>query len=283
MSEGFEDSGKTLQSQKIWESMIFPKAYRLENRLFRKPVIFFVIAGSIKIEVNSSENVHPVFSHEMFMTQRDNSYVMIMQEQTHVLVCHVPMETWFIEQKWIDGLLMDEKNQPQTFFKLPQKKNIIRYLSLLYMYLKEAAYPPYFYELKRQEFFFLLFSSYQKNDLAQFLRCILSRDIQFMKIVMNNCFNAKNVQDLAKYANYSSSGFIKKFQKCFNDSPYKWMQKQKAKQIFVEITSGIKSLQEIANEYKFSSYQHFSVFCKTQLGAPPTEVLSMNRVKNAYE
>jgi AraC-like DNA-binding protein len=99
-----------------------------------------------------------------------------------------------------------------------------------------------------------------------------------MKIVMNNYYNAKNVKDLAKYANYSTSGFIKKFQKCFNDSPYEWMQKQKAKKISVEIIRGIKSLQEIASEYNFSSYQHFSVFCKAQLGSTPTEILAKSKL-----
>jgi AraC-like DNA-binding protein len=136
------------------------------------------------------------------------------------------------------------------------------------------VFPTYFFELKRQEFFYLLFNYYQKQDLARFLHCILSKDIQFEKFVMTNYSNAKNVQELAKSANYSASGFIKKFQKCFNDSPYKWMQKQKAKQISIEINRGQKSLQEIASEYKFSSYQHFSVFCKTQLGSPPKEILS---------
>jgi AraC-like DNA-binding protein len=50
------------------------------------------------------------------------------------------------------------------------------------------------------------------------------------------------------------------------------MQKQKAAKILIEINRGVKSLQEIANEYKFSSYQHFSAFCKLMFGFPPTEI-----------
>jgi AraC-like DNA-binding protein len=110
--------------------------------------------------------------------------------------------------------------------------------------------------------------------LAQFLHFIVSENVQFKEFVINNYRNVKNVQELAALANYSTSGFIKKFQKCFNDSPYGWMQKQRAKQILIEIKQGVKSLQEIAVEYKFSSYQHFSNFCKKQLGFPPTKIFN---------
>jgi AraC-like DNA-binding protein len=219
----------------------------------------------------------------MFITQNDNFYGINTLEPTQLLICHVPMEAWVVEQKWIDGLSIDKKNLPEGFFKLPVKKIISRFLSLLDLYIKESVYPPCFFELKRQELFFLLFNSYQSHELIGFLQYFLSKDMQFKIFVMDNYPFAKNVQELAKFANYSTSGFIKKFQKCFNDSPYKWMQNQKAKRISFEINRGIKSLQEISNEYKFSSYQHFSVFCKTQLGSPPTEILLKNRIKKSLD
>lgn len=89
---------------------------------------------------------------------------------------------------------------------------------------------------------------------------------------MDNYLKVNNVQELAAMANYSTSGFIKKFQKYFDDSPYHWIQKQKAKQIYMEISRKVKSLQEIATEYNFSSYQHFASFCKIHFGLPPTEI-----------
>lgn len=273
-----ENSEEVLKYQRIWESLILPKGYCLESQLFQGPVVFFIITGGVKIEINHVEE-HTVFSQEMFMAQNDIFYGITMMEQTHILICYVPVETWFIEQKWIDELVAEGADVSEEFFKLPIKRVIARYLSLLNLYLKEGIYSSYFFEIKRQELFFLLFFCYRKHDLVRFLQCILSRDMQFKKFVMDNFSNARNVRELAKYANYSTSGFIKKFQRCFNESPYKWMQKQRAKQISVEINRGIKSLQEIADEYKFSSYQHFSVFCKAQLGLSPTEILSRGRLK----
>ena len=272
--------GETSKYQKIWENLILPKGYQIERQLLVNPMIFFVMTGSVSVRINNSET-HTVLFHEMFMAQIDNSYEITMLEQTHLLICYVPAEAWFAEQKRIDDLVLQDASVSDPFFKLIVKKAVIRYLSLLDMYLKEGVYPPYFFELKRQELFFLFFFHYQKNDLAQFLQCILSKDIQFKKFVMSNYLMAKNVQDLAKLANYSTSGFIKKFQKCFNDSPYQWMQRQKAKQISLEISRGVKTLQEIANEYGFSSYQHFAVFCKSQLGSTPSEIFANYRSKKS--
>ena len=267
-----ENNSITFENQLIWESLFLPKDYHLEKQLNYDPMIFFVQTGSVCFKINGIET-HSVLSQEMVMAQIDNLYEITMLEQTHLIICHVPLEAWYTEQKWIEGLIPDDKKDfPETFFKLPVKKMILRFFSLVDHYLKDGMRIPIFYKLKREELFFLLFHYYPKNDLAQFLQCVLSKDIQFKKFVVSNYLHAGTVKELAKLANYSTSGFIKKFQRCFNDSPYKWMQKQRAKQISIDIYQGIKSLQEIANDYKFSSYQHFSVFCKAQFGASPTTI-----------
>ena len=270
-----ENIGEISKNQRIWESLFLPKDYYYEKRLLNDPVIFFIIKGSVSLVINGLEK-HTVLSHEMFMAHSDNSYEIIVLEQTHLFVCNTPLETWFAEQKNIEELIYDNKNVSDQFYKLPIKKVILHYLSLMVFYLEENLSSMVFFEIKRRELFFLLFFYYRKEELALFLQSVISKDIQFKKFVVANYLAAGNVQALAKLANYSTSGFIKKFQKCFNDSPYKWMQKQKAKHISVDINQGVKSLQEIANEYNFSSYQHFSVFCKTQLGAPPTAIFGKN-------
>jgi AraC-like DNA-binding protein len=260
-----------LQYQRVWENSILPQGYHIEKQLSCDPMIFFVITGSVRFKINNGE-AHSIFPHEMFMAQIDDSYEVTMLEPTHLIICHVPFESWYAGQKWIERLAPAENNSSDIFYKLPVKKTLTRFLALVDVYIKDGIHSPQFFENVRHELFYLLFHYYLKPELAQFLQCILSKDIQFKKFVVSNYLKAGNVEELAKLANYSTSGFIKKFQKCFNDSPYKWIQRQKAKQISIDIYNGVKSLQEIANEYKFSSYQHFSVFCKTQLGAPPSTI-----------
>ena len=73
-------------------------------------------------------------------------------------------------------------------------------------------------------------------------------------------------------ANYSTSGFIKKFTRSFNESPYKWISHYKANRILYEINAERKPLKEIYTAYKFSSMPHFISFCKKQYGLTPGKI-----------
>ena len=267
-----DNKKEIFQYQRIWENLIFPKGYCLTVKNSKVPAIFWIVQGCINLKINDIET-HNVCSREMFIAHYDCLYEMTMLEQTRLLVCHVPMEIWYSEQKWIDLLISDNNQVFEGFFKLPVKKIIIQYLALLNTYLKEGIQSQFFFEIKRQELFLLLFYLYKKQDLVKFFNCFLTKDIQFKNFVINNFMNSRNVQELAKIANYSTSGFIKKFQKCFKESPYRWIQRQKANRLYYEINRGVKSLQELATDYGFSSYQHFSHFCKVQLGAPPSLII----------
>jgi AraC-like DNA-binding protein len=273
-----ENFDETLNFQKIWENLILPKDYCVEKQTSYSSMIFFILTGSVAICVNRSTRFN-VSSGEMFMIQIDSLYEITMLEQTHLMICHVSVEAWYSEQKRINELARNTKFVLEEFFKLPIKKILLHYLSLLDQCIKDSFNSSVFFELKRQELILLLFYYYSKDDLVRFLQAFLSGDILFKKFVINNYLNAGNVLELAKLANYSTSGFIKKFQKYFNESPYQWIQKQKAKQILIEMNQGTKSLQEIASEYKFSSYQHFSMFCKAQFGFPPTKIIEKNELE----
>jgi AraC-like DNA-binding protein len=134
--------------------------------------------------------------------------------------------------------------------------------------------------MKRNELFLLFFVYYTKEELTHFLSKLSSKDFQFKRFVMGNYLSIKNVGELAEKANYSISGFIKKFHSNFGESPYQWIQKQKAKQIYVDINDRKKTLKEIASDYNFSSYQHFAKFCKTYLGSPPTATITRYNFNN---
>ena len=131
----------------------------------------------------------------------------------------------------------------------------------------------YLKELKINEILYLLFKTYPKKDLAAFFCPLLCDDLQFKESVLKRSVNAKTVIELASLLNYSTSGFIKRFKKHFNESPYRWMQKQKATNILFDLKKGDKTPTQVSYDYDFSSYEHFVRFCKAQYGRIPTEVV----------
>jgi AraC-like DNA-binding protein len=268
-SENFSSKSKY---QNIWESLSLSTGSCLKKEISHEAVFFFVVTGSIELSIPNSRN-YIVNEREMFLIP-DRCFCRISAlEQVNLLSCSFCVETLFSEQRMIDELIPFHDDTPDGLAKLSINKVIINYLALLEQCMKDGLNSYYFFDLKRHELFLLLFTYYTKQDLARFLYDILSENVQFRGFIIDNYLNVKSVQELAGLANYSTSGFIKKFQRYFNESPYRWIQKQKAKLILTDINKGAKSLQEIATEYGFSSYQHFANFCKIQFGFPPTELI----------
>ncbi|MDR0866624.1 MAG: AraC family transcriptional regulator [Candidatus Symbiothrix sp.] len=271
----------TLESkfQNVWKSFDLPKGYCWEGNTSLETTIFFVTKGSIRFVISGLEAC-TIYSQEMFIIPVNCKYEVEALEQIHLVSCVFYVESLYSEQILIDELLDISPDNQDKVAKLPVKKTLKSYLTLLEQCIKDGLGSYYFLDLKRHELFLLLFAYYTKQDLARFLYSIISENIQFKGFILNNYQQVKNVKELAGLANYSTSGFIKKFRRYFNESPYKWMQKQKAEQILRDIKHGIKSLQEIATEYNFSSYQHFANFCKTQFGFPPTEIADKYTISN---
>ncbi|MDR2056681.1 MAG: AraC family transcriptional regulator [Dysgonamonadaceae bacterium] len=273
-----EEKVSDFKEKELWKSYSLAKGFSQKIAKGGGISIVFLIKGSVEISINDGE-IHIINSREMFITQDDYSYTIKALRQSQIMTCLFHIETLLSEQAFINELVPLCNKNKETFIKLPVKEMIFSFLSLLQRFMKDNINSYYFFDLKRQELLILLFVYYSKAELAQFLYFIISENIRFKEFIINNYLNVRNVQELAALANYSTSGFIKRFQKCFKDSPYGWMQKQRARQILNDIKQGAKSLQEIAVEYKFSSYQHFSKFCKKQFGFPPTEINSYKKMR----
>ncbi|GHT53250.1 transcriptional regulator [Bacteroidia bacterium] len=264
-------SAENVKIRAIWESVSLAKKACWVPEKLPDPVIAFLIEGNIRLTVHDTD-AYTVNPCEMFLLPDATPCKIEALEQSRLMICTLSVEFLLSDKKLLEEITFENTGQPELLKKLPVSETILQFLLLLYKCMRDGLGSYYFFDLKRCELNLLLYAYYEESELAHFFRDVLSKDNQFRRFVLNNYLTVKNVQKLAELANYSTSGFIKKFQKVFNESPYQWMQKQKAAKILIEINRGIKSLQEIANDYKFSSYQHFAGFCKAMFGFPPTEI-----------
>ena len=162
-------------------------------------------------------------------------------------------------------------------FLLLASAKITAFFSLCDLYISDGLMCRYFLQLKIKELFYLLRAYHTKEDLLHFFHPILSNDMSFSDFVLRNHKKVKTVNELAELANYSLSGFQKRFKKVFKTSAYSWMKEEKLKNIFHDITNSIKTFKEISSEYSFSSPSHFNDFCKANFGHTPGE-LRKNKV-----
>lgn len=170
-------------------------------------------------------------------------------------------------------LLIKESDsaEPDLSF-LEINKMTLDFLKSLEKYTADGLKCFFFHELKIKELFYILRGYYPKQELYNLFYPLLSNDMSFSDFIQKNYHKVKTVKELAEMANYSLSGFVKRFKKVFGTSAYQWMKEQKATLIYHEINDMGKSLKEISFEYGFSSPAHFNDFCKIHFGNTPGNI-----------
>lgn len=256
----------------FWKNIHLPIGEQSVGENVHGIVILVVIKGAISVSTIPGADPFFLQGREVCLLSEPPPYKVEVSEEAHVLVCIFPIDIFPFDKDMLSSLLPFYKKGERSHVTLEANEVIQSFTGLMDNYLQKGLENDLLFDLKRQEFFLLLFATYSRRELAAFFYPLIGEGLQFKEFVISNHIKAKNVQHLAQMANYSTSGFIKKFIRYFNESPYHWMLRHKAKIILDEICSNQTSLKEIAFKYNFSTYQHFVDFCKMQFGVAPSRL-----------
>ena len=243
---------------------------RIDTVNSKDAIMVFVIEGEVVVGIEDRE-IYTIHSGEMFLlpTKR-NYFVEVRGEDSSAISSIFELKNCLNEYFPIRELLPYYKPEPDLVI-LKIKPRLKQYLLLLDGYLSDDHLSKELIDIKQQEFACHLFIYYSPEEVASLLSPFLDKDLNFREFVLRNFKDAKSVVELAKIANYSTSGFIKRFKRTFNCSPQNWMVAQRASIILKELSIG-KTIKEVAMDNGFSSYEHFCRFCKRHLGATPAEI-----------
>lgn len=234
--------------------------------------IILVMKGAIQVVPKTGKGSIVLREHEVCLISVAPPYHVETQEETLLLMCMFHLDIFPFDREMLGSLLPFYHKEEKDCVALKANTIIQSFARLMDEYIQNGLKSDLLFDVKRQEFFLLFFATYPRQELASFFYPLIGDGVHFKEFVISNHTKAKNVQQLAQMANYSTSGFIKKFMKYFNESPYQWMIRQKAKVILDDICSSQTPLKEIAFKYNFSSYQHFMEFCKMQFGVTPSQL-----------
>jgi AraC-like DNA-binding protein len=123
--------------------------------------------------------------------------------------------------------------------------------------------------MKGQELFFYRRADSPDDELARFNLPLLGSNAQFMNFVWQRYREVRSVKQFARMANSSESAFKIKFKKITGKPPSKWLEEQKIRNVYHEISCGQKTLKEIGQEYHFASVSHLGTFCRKHFGKSP--------------
>jgi AraC-like DNA-binding protein len=239
--------------------------------------IVFVIKGSFNLFCKKVHN-KKIKEGELILISLHRPGVITALENLTMMVMKLNLNIIFCERLPLD-LLLEKINGDgeDSIGLLKANQRLMDFVTIVQEYcITDNVNCCYYFDLKIRELLFLIRAYYDKKQVFNFFRPIYSGDFVFLNNVYKHLDNVKTVKELAPLLSYSLSGFEKKFKRVFNLSPYQWMQEQKAKKIYHEITCGRKTFTEIAFDYDFSSPAHFNDFCKTHFDNTPGGVRKDN-------
>jgi AraC-like DNA-binding protein len=230
--------------------------------------ILFLLEGEINISYNEFRN-HLCRAGEMIFIPQDT--IAIAEAYTEIDYLLLSFNNQIIlheDLSWNE--LKEYSGERDVFHKLDIRPPLQDVIDSISYYLKNKIECPHLDEVKEKELFLMLKVFYSKQEVARFLKPLLKQDMDFKAYVIKHYTNARNVEELAKLCNLSVRAFTRKFKLHFDDSPYRWILRQKANQIKMLLADKKISLQAIIKEYGFSSPAHFTTYCKKQFGVTPS-------------
>ena len=196
----------------------------------------------------------------VFKTSKNASILILKLSNRINLHNHLPKHLLITNRK---------KTKSYSIGFLKQNQRVKEFVNTVINYLNDGIKSLRFYDVKIQEFLFIVKAYYEHKQVMDFFIPIFSKDFMFSNDISLNLDKAKTVKDLALLLDYSLSGFEKKFKRVYEISPYQWMLEQKAKKIYHEICFTKKTFTTLADEYGFSSPAHLNDFCRNHFNSTP--------------
>lgn len=265
------------------ETVSIPKGTTGCLELNHNEVAFF-IEGRLKFifgdfHEHESKKGHILFlpvGGRYFYQAPANAVVMVFRLHGPLKLC----DNYPVEKLYGIKTSISSKNcKPQTkkLSTLQINSHLWHFLEGINHCLSDGINCDYYFELKIKEFFLLLRTYYQEEEIHDFFHQILTKDTIFSEYVRLNSNRYRTVGELADAMHLSTKQFAKKFVDIFGETPYQWMKAGRAKTIRDEILSTRKPFKQIAFENEFSTIAQFTKFCKKELGQTPTSIRAITK------
>jgi len=230
--------------------------------------IVFISNGVLTVSYSAISD-KKVKDGESILMPMHSPYIFTALTDATVLVMKLNNNVNFHDYFPSDLLSKEDKIDEKNIGFLKPCQRMIEFSNTVKNHLDDGINNVRFFDLKIEEFLFLIRLYCDKKQISNFFAAIYNSDFIFSNAILRNFDKAKTVKDLAILFDYSLSGFEKKFKRVFNQSPYQWMQMQRAKRILHEINYSPKTFTKIAAEYGFSSPAHFNDFCRLFFASTP--------------
>ncbi|MDH6304726.1 AraC-like DNA-binding protein [Parabacteroides sp. PF5-5] len=230
--------------------------------------LLFLLEGELNVSYNEFKN-HLCVTDEMIFVAADSSLVIETYTEVRYLLLSFNNQLSLLEQLDLQEL-KEFCNERNIFNKLDIRPPLHGVLESIIFYQSNKIHSRQLDEAKQKEIFLVLKSFYTKQELARFLKPILNQDMDFKAFIIKHYMDAKNVEELAQICDLSIRSLTRKFKLHFNDSPYRWMLRQKSHHVKTMLADRKIPMQQIIKDFGFSSPAHFTTYCKKHFEMTPS-------------
>ncbi len=249
----------------------------VRDRIFSQSGVAFVLKGNVRVSANGIKD-YPIGEEQILISPMGSRFRVEAMEDTTVLVFHMKYTTQLCEAFRYDNLAYEKVPDAESELKALSFNPAIRsFISDLMARLNDGLMCRFYLEHKLSELFFLFRAYYTKEELAAFFCRLMTSDLAFRELVVQNYSKAKSVKDLAEMTHYSEAGFHKRFKKVFGESPSDWLNREKSNRLHRELIHTQTPLKIISDKFDFSSVSHLNKFCRKHFGATPLEIRNGKR------
>jgi len=243
----------------------------------KNAAILFLLKGKLLLSYNNLIK-KKLQAGEMILFSALHTLDITVMEDVHGILCTFDTQVQIGDDFSLESLVSFADTNKNSHAPLTINKRIRNFLITIENYLEDGLWCNQIYEIKRDELFYLLKSTYSLMDLAAFFYPILNKDVFFKESVIKNYHQVRNVIELAEKMGYSVPGFRGKFLRCFGIPAYTWMQQQRAAVILKELKEKKKTIKDIFISNQFSSQAHFYEFCKKNFGKTPGQIRNGEKI-----
>ncbi len=232
--------------------------------------MLFVLSGEIRMSFGQYQN--KTFENgDMFFLPRNMNFTGTVVKPSHIALLKYSIKFECMEE----GVRLLAKKKAEgsyTWDKVKLKPELRQCVEELIHYKKNGLSCSHIYMVKAQEIYLIFKHFYTENERIQAFEPFIGQNPIFSESVISNYMYAKTAEELAARLGYGIKTFRELFKENFGETPYKWMQEQKAVQLKSRLMKKEISLKQIMLEFGFTTTSHFIIFCRKHFGGTPTEV-----------
>jgi AraC-like DNA-binding protein len=253
-----------LNSTSDFSLHIFNRGEKVSIKRDHENCIIFIISGKIGLKKDNYKS--KIFNEEsMFFVSADNTlYYLQALENTKIIFLKITNIPLFYKKLSLDKI---SNYCPQERIELEAigiEENLYYFLHGIILYFRNNISCIHFNDIKKDEFFLIMKSFYEKKTLARFLSSIILNQSDFINTVIKKYTPTCSVEELASNCNMSAKTLTRKFKEQFNTTPYQWLMQQRNEAIKIKIDQG-EPMQQIADDFNFPSLELFVRYCKKNI------------------